>query len=172
MIPEPITPVARTVSDYLPLTRRQYLAGAAVAGTFLLAGCLATGERPDEPTLPIEPEYGGWFDGVGTYQGTLDYRGREAVEIDVGAPGDLGYFKFAPVAVAVSPGTTVTWRWTGKGGGHDVVADNGAFASGDLVTTADHTFSHTFDAPGVYKYFCTPHRAMGMRGAVFVALEG
>lgn len=69
--------------------------------------------------------------------------------------------------MAASSGTTVTWRWTGRGGGHDVVADNGAFASGDLVTTADHTF----DVPGVYKYYCPPHRATGMCGAVFVALE-
>lgn len=157
---------------FVPMTRRQFTTAAAAAGVLTLAGCLASGERPaDAPMLPTEPEYGAWFDGVSTYHGTVDYRGREAVEIGVGTPGDMGYFTFAPVAVAVSPGTTVTWRWTGKGGGHDVVADNGAFASGELVSRADHVFSYTFDAPGVYKYFCTPHRAMGMRGAVFVALE-
>lgn len=157
----------------LPLTRRRFTTAAAATGAFALAGCLTTGDRPapDDPTLPTEPEYGDWFDGVSTYTRTLDYRGRDAVEIGVGTAGGFGYFKFDPVAVAVSPGTAVTWRWTGKGGGHDVVADNGTFASGDLVTTADHTFSHAFDAPGVYKYYCTPHKSMGMRGAVFVALE-
>ncbi|WP_336343360.1 plastocyanin/azurin family copper-binding protein [Halalkalicoccus ordinarius] len=34
-----------------------------------------------------------------------------------------------------------------------------------------HTFEHTFDSPGVYKYYCTPHVAMGMKGAIFVGLE-
>ena len=143
-----------------------------LAGALALAGCTATAKPTPGKKLDVEPIYGGWFDGVSNYDGTVDLRGYDAVTIEVGAKGDMGYFKFDPAAIAVSPGTTVTWRWTGKGGSHDVRAESGAFRSGDLVDDAGHEFTHTFDSPGVFKYYCTPHRSMGMRGAVFVALDG
>lgn len=150
-------------------TRRTYLrslGALAVAGTTGLAGCSGVSAEPDSYISP-EPAYDGWFDGVRTYRGTHDLRGRPAVTVDVGAGNSLGYFTFAPAAVAVSPGTTVTWTWSGKGGAHDVVALESAFRS-PLTDRPDATFVHTFDAPGVYRYYCTPHRGMGMRGAVVV----
>lgn len=91
--------------------------------------------------------------------------------VRVGVSGDMGYYKFGPAAVAVSPGTVVTWEWTGRGGEHDVAALEGSFDSGDPVRAAGTTFDRTFDAPAVYRYYCTPHRSLGMRGAVFVALN-
>lgn len=155
------------------MNRREFLGLCGIAGAVAIAGCTSRGESSGESpgTLDLEPAYGGWFEGVSNYDGTLDYRGEDSVTVEVGAQGSLGYYKFAPPAVAVVPGTTVEWRWTGKGGGHDVRADNGAFHSGELVSAKGHTFTHTFEAPGVYKYYCTPHRGMGMKGAVFVALD-
>lgn len=150
-------------------SRRQVLAssGIALAG---LAGCpgdpLAEG-----PTIDTEPNYRDWFDGVGNYRGTHDHRGASAVTVEVGVQGDLGYYKFGPAAIAVSPETNVTWEWTGKGGQHNVVALEGAFRSGPPVGDAGTTFSHRFEEPAIYKYFCTPHRGLGMRGALFVALD-
>ena len=152
-------------------TRRQFIQTTGLAGTLALAGCIARGTPTQGKKLDVEPSYGGWFNGVSNYDGTYDLRDRTDVTIDVGAKGGLGYYRFSPVAIAVSPGTTVTWRWTGKGGPHDVRADSGAFHSGALVDDEGHTFSHTFDSPGVFKYYCTPHKSMGMRGAVFVALD-
>ena len=152
-------------------TRRNFLQTTGLAGVLALAGCIASGKPRQGKKLDVEPSYGGWFDGVSNYDGTDDFRGRTDVTVDVGAKGSLGYYKFSPAAIAVSPGTTVTWRWTGKGGSHDVRAESGAFRSGDLAAETGHTFSHTFDSPGVFKYYCTPHKSMGMRGAVFVALD-
>lgn len=154
--------------------RRDFLKTAGLgAGTLLLAGCIAGGEEPDDDVtyVDVEPDYRGWFDGVSNYRGTADLRGRSAVTVDVGVQGVNGFYYFGPAAIAVSPGTTVTWRWTGKGGTHNVVAETGAFDSGGLVDTSGTTFSHTFDEPRVYRYYCEPHRSMGMRGAVFVALD-
>jgi hypothetical protein len=34
------------------------------------------------------------------------------------------------------------------------------------------TFSYTFDDPGEYRYECTPHAGIGMRGPIIVAGEG
>ena len=153
--------------------RRDLLAkiGVAVLGVPRLAGCT---DRQDDgqPMLPTEPNYGGWLADVSTYDGTVDWRDESDVTIEVGTRGDLGFYKFGPAAVAVSPGTTVTWEWTGRGGAHDVVELNGIFDSGRPVARTSETFQYTFEIPGVFKYYCTPHREMEMKGAVFVALEG
>lgn len=157
------------------ISRREYLQAVGVVGAVAVAGCLASGE-PATPSegpvyVPTEPDYRGWFDGVSNYKGTVDARGQSAVTIDVGVSGAHGAYYYGPAAVAVSPGTTVTWRWTGKGGTHNVVADAGAFDSGPFVQQAGTTFSYTFEEPRIYKYYCEPHKSLGMRGAVFVALD-
>jgi halocyanin-like protein len=114
-----------------------------------------------------EPDYGDWFDDVGNYDGTFDARDRAAVAVEVGANVDGVPFGFEPAAVRVSPGTTVTWEWTGEGGAHDVAAVDGSFGSA-LVDEPGHTFTHTFESAGVYRYACTPHEPLGMKGAVVV----
>ena len=40
------------------------------------------------------------------------------------------------------------------------------FTSGDLVDGPGHTFEQVFADPGVFKYYCSPHKSMGMKGAV------
>ena len=76
---------------------------------------------------------------------------------------------FAPAAVRVSPGTTVTWKWVGDGY-HNVVEVDGAFDSGSPGRGG--TFEHTFDGVGVARYYCGPHRSAGMKGAVVVEGDG
>ena len=87
--------------------------------------------------------------------------------MEVGARGNGGQFAFAPPVPRVDPGTTVICRWTGKGGPHDVVAEDGSFDSG-TTSTEGATFEWTPESPGVVTYACTPHRGLGMRGAVVV----
>lgn len=156
----------------MTMYRRDYLHALGLGGLAALAGCSAAGastpEDNAELTLTAEPDYGDWFKGVSNYDATVDRRGESMVVVEVGSPGNMGAFSFGPAAVAVSPGATVVWEWTGKGGGHNVVADDGSFTSGGLVDTAGHTYERWFDAPGVFRYVCEPHRTMGMRGAVVV----
>jgi len=127
----------------------------------------SSAETAGEGGSEAEPNYDGWFDNVGNYDSTVDETGSDEVTITVGADGNGGPYAFDPPAVRVSPGTTVTWEWTGSGGSHNVVAENGAFES-ELVGDAGHTFEYTFEEGGVYKYACTPHKSMGMKGAVVV----
>ncbi|MDS0222927.1 halocyanin domain-containing protein [Haloarcula sp. S1AR25-5A] len=148
----------------MALSRRQFV--GAAAGTAALA---ATGTA----TAQEEPDYGGWFDDVSNYDGTVDQRGQETVTISVGAQGNNGAFAFDPPAVMVNPGTEVVWEWTGEGGGHNVVSDgDGPLDSGGAVSEAGTTYSHTFESEGIYKYVCTPHEALGMKGAVVVRSGG
>jgi len=114
--------------------------------------------------LDEEPDYGDHFDGVDNYEGTVDATGTDRVEVAVGSEGGLAY---TPAAVAVSPGTTVVWEWTGDGGAHDVAANDGSFQS-ENVDDEGFTFEHTFEGEGVFPYVCTPHEAVGMKGAVVV----
>lgn len=106
--------------------------------------------------------------------------------------GDIGMsaHSFFPEEYHASIGETVTWVNTSSRG-HTVTAlDNqipdGAafFATGGYESTneaieawfdrgggrldAGETFSHTFDLPGTYEYYCIPHVASDMFGTVVV----
>ena len=143
-------------------TRRR----AMKAGAAATAGGAATGFA-GSAAARSDGGLSSWFDGVSNYEGVVDRTGRSEVTVKVGAAGNSGNFAFGPAAVRVDPGTTVVWQWTGKGGSHNVVADDGSFES-QLSGTTGHTFEQIFDEEGVAKYYCTPHEAMGMKGAVVV----
>jgi plastocyanin len=75
--------------------------------------------------------------------------------------------KFEPKVVRVKAGSSVTW--TDKEGTHTVTADNGDFESPSLST--GQSFSHKFDKPGSYRYYCNYHGGKGgegMSGTVIV----
>ncbi|MFC6823528.1 halocyanin domain-containing protein [Halopelagius fulvigenes] len=114
-----------------------------------------------------EPSFGGWFDDMSNYDGVVDTTGNSEVTVAVGASGNNGNYAFDPAAVRVDAGTTVVWEWTGEGASHNVSAKDGSFES-EMTGEKGHTFSQTFEEAGTYKYVCTPHQAMGMRGAVVV----
>lgn len=160
-----------TSSASMDLTRRSLLAGTAMAGTGSVAGCFGNDPPEDCPTLPQEPAYGGWLKGTSNYKKTCDFRGGDEVEVTVGAKGNDAFWGYGPAAVAITPGMMVRWKWNGRGGAHDVVELNERFDSGKPVDSESKTFEVTFDDPGVFKYFCTPHRSQEMKGVVFVALE-
>jgi plastocyanin len=75
---------------------------------------------------------------------------------------------FTPKTVRVKAGGTVTWE--NKEGVHTVAADNGSFESDTLQ--AGQSFSHKFDKPGTYRYYCSFHGSKGghdMAGVVIVS---
>jgi halocyanin-like protein len=110
-----------------------------------------------------------YLSGTSNYDGTLaDRTGQDEVVVEVGAEGNGGGFAFGPAAIRVDSGTTVVWEWIGEGGLHNVVAEDGSFDSGAPVSGADATFEHTFTGSGTWLYFCNPHKALGMKGAVVV----
>ena len=142
--------------------RRLLQAGAGVVGAGLVGtGATGTAAAQSGP-------FGGWMGDVGNYDGVVDATGRSEVTVTVGASGNGGNFAFGPAAVQVDPGTTVLWEWNGKGGQHNVVAEEGGDFESELTAEAGITFEQTFESEGVVKYYCTPHRALGMKGVVVV----
>lgn len=109
----------------------------------------------------------GWFADVDNYDGVVDAGGRSSVGVRVGAPGNGGDLAYDPPAVRVSPGTTVHWEWTGRGGQHDVVVLRTGLSS-PLRADGGYHFEHRFDDRGTYYYYCSLHRGLGMKGAVVV----
>ncbi len=71
---------------------------------------------------------------------------------------------FAPANLTVKVGTTIKWRFDDVTN-HQLLADNGAFATGTRASPGE--FSFTFDKPGTYTYFCTIHPEQ-MRGKIEV----
>ncbi|HWW83098.1 MAG TPA: metallophosphoesterase [Vicinamibacterales bacterium] len=66
-------------------------------------------------------------------------------------------FSFAPARTAVPVGTTITWT-NRDDVPHNVISTDKKFASPVLDT--DQTFTHTFEAPGTYPYYCSIHPKM------------
>lgn len=73
--------------------------------------------------------------------------------------------KFVPSKIEVSTGDTVIWM-NESGGGHNVVANDGSFKSNMLEK--GQYYALVFSKTGTYKYYCQPHRIMGMKGIVEV----
>jgi plastocyanin len=64
---------------------------------------------------------------------------------------------FKPASVTIKTGDVV--KWTNKDtASHQVVANSGAFASGAIA--ANHSYSHTFNTAGTYKYHDALHPAL------------
>jgi len=144
-------------------------ATAGAAGTAAAAGGGGEGEGEGGKTVPT---FGAYLDDAKLYseESTVDARDTDSVTVAVGAGSES--VAFDPPAIWVSPGTTVTWEWTGDGGTHNVVANDGpaGLDSGTPVDSGSETYEYEFteaDA-GITTYFCKPHEGLGMKGGVAV----
>lgn len=148
------------------MKRREFV--AAAGGATAALGATSPAAAQEE-----QPDFGGYISGAngGSY---ADMRGQSDVTVEVGAGGQG--LAFAPTGLWIDPGTTVTFEWTGNGGGHNIVPDGipeGSDWSGQGETVSDEGFTHehTFEAGGVYTYYCQPHQQLDMLGAIAVGGE-
>jgi plastocyanin len=74
-----------------------------------------------------------------------------------GATVVMKNFDFAPMAISVPVGATVTWKNL-DGEPHTVVSVDGLFRSSALDQGDSFTFK--FTKPGTYKYLCSIHPKM------------
>ncbi|MCL9815354.1 halocyanin domain-containing protein [Natronocalculus amylovorans] len=156
------------MSDSADVSRRGFLRTATGAAA---AGAVAAGASGSAAAQSEEPDWGGWFNdaNVSSFE---DARGEEEVTVQVGA-GDDG-LAFDPTGLWVDPGTTITFEWTGAGGAHNVVGDDGPAAddldSGDPVDEEGYTyeFEVTEEHEGITNYDCVPHISVNMFGGIAV----
>ena len=70
--------------------------------------------------------------------------------------------------VYIDSGDTVFWKATDKG--HNVEFVKGAVPTGveAFKSKLNQETKYKFSIPGIYAYWCTPHKTMGMIGFVIV----
>ncbi|WP_336135129.1 halocyanin domain-containing protein [Natronomonas amylolytica] len=148
-----------TSNDSAGLSRRGlFRAGAGAAAAVAASSAASTAYAQEEF------DYGGWFDGVPNFEGTVDRTGEDEVVVTVGPGGDL---VFGPAAIHVDPGTTVVWEW--DQGFHNVAEkETGERYKSELTGESGTTYEVTFESDGISTYVCEPHRGQGMKGAVTV----
>lgn len=149
------------MTDDFARTRRGLLTAIATTSIVGLAGCVSTlpGTNDQQKT---------------TVDYTLEPPSKQ-VEVKMGPKGTNTY---DPEIVHLEVGGTVTW--TNARGSHSATAyhpdsdyqlripeDAESWDTGVLVKSGASK-SHTFETPGVYDYYCTPHEPFGMIGTVVV----
>lgn len=144
-----------------PLTRR-----ALLRATVVTSGAAAI----SSPTAAqeVRPDWGGYL--AAADGGFADRRGDDEVTVKVGAEGNGGNLAFSPAGLWIDPETTVIWEWTGLGGAHNVVTEEGPanLNSGDPVQEEGATYEYTFEETGITTYYCAPHRNQEMKGGIAV----
>ena len=75
---------------------------------------------------------------------------------------------FSQEIVRINSGDTVFWKATDKG--HNIEFIKGGIPKGveKFKTKFNKDAEYTFTVPGIYAYWCTPHKSMGMIGFVVV----
>ena len=81
---------------------------------------------------------------------------------------DNEYMVFSKKIVYIDPGDTVFWKATDKS--HNVEFVKGAVPAGveAFKSKPNQETEYKFSIPGIYVYWCTPHKTMGMIGFVIV----
>jgi len=69
----------------------------------------------------------------------------------------------------VDVGDTVSWVSTDKGHNVEFISKGGVpDGVGKFKSKVSKDAEYTFEIPGIYAYWCTPHKSMGMIGFVIV----
>jgi plastocyanin len=138
------------------------LATVALLGS--LAACGGGGDDEDGGLSGGDAAGDGQADDTPTAQDPVVLEGDEV------AVTSLDNTFRAPV-IQVQPGTTVVWSNRGRNQ-HDVLPVEGDAWGVDISDfQPGDTYSHTFDEPGTYPYYCSIHgtTTTGMVGSVVVA---
>ena len=75
---------------------------------------------------------------------------------------------FSKKIVRVSVGDTVFWKATDSGHNVEFIKGGVPEGVGKFKTKFNKDAEYTFEIPGIYAYWCTPHKSMGMIGFVVV----
>ena len=76
---------------------------------------------------------------------------------------------FSQEIVRINPGDTVFWKATDKGHNVQFISKNGVPEGVEkFKSKIGKDTEYTFTTPGIYAYWCVPHKTMGMIGFVIV----
>ena len=83
--------------------------------------------------------------------------------------GEKRSMVFSKEIVNVNVGDTVKWQATDKGHNVEFIFKNGIPKNVEkFKSKVGKDTEYTFNTPGIYAYWCTPHKTMGMIGFIIV----
>ena len=81
---------------------------------------------------------------------------------------DNEYMVFSKKIVYIDSGDTVFWKATDKGHNVEFIKRAVPTGVGAFKSKLNQDTEYKFSIPGIYAYWCTPHKTMGMIGFVIV----
>jgi plastocyanin len=140
------------VQTTLPrLSRADFLRGAVPLVGLLAGGCAANSQAsPANPYPPVPPA------ALATVVPTAGATPPSQAAAS-GPQVMIDNFNFTPATITVPTGSTVTWS-NRDDTPHTVTASDKSFGSTAILPNTQ--FSHSFDTPGTYSYFCSIHPFM------------
>jgi len=76
---------------------------------------------------------------------------------------------FSQEIVRIDPGDTVFWKATNPGHNVEFISKNGVPAGVEkFKSKVGKDTEFTFTVPGIYAYWCVPHKTLGMIGFIIV----
>ena len=75
---------------------------------------------------------------------------------------------YSKKVIKVNVGDTVTWKATTKGHNVEFIRNGTPEGVDKFKSKMNVDVDYKFEVPGIYAYWCTPHKAMGMIGFVVV----
>ena len=81
---------------------------------------------------------------------------------------DNEYMVFSKKIVYIDSGDTVFWKATDKGHNVEFVKRAVPTGVGAFKSKLNQNTEYKFSIPGIYAYWCTPHKTMGMIGFIIV----
>ena len=98
-----------------------------------------------------------------------NYAAAEDTTIEMLNKLDKRNMVFSLEIVKINSGDTVFWKAIDKGHNVEFISKNGIPADVDkFKSKVGKDTEFTFTLPGIYAYWCTPHKTMGMIGFVVV----
>jgi plastocyanin len=79
----------------------------------------------------------------------------------------ISNFAFSAPTVTISRGRSVRWR-SSTNTFHTITPDGHQAFAGRQMNGAGQIYEVRFDTPGRYRYYCEPHRSLGMSAEVIV----
>lgn len=172
------SPLSRPDDAGLSLSRRSVLRSGGAATVAGLAGCLTQATDDDHNSHDHDGHNHDSHNDDGHDHDNQPGLSKPVPAANVAMVSDSGHH-FDPHIVWIEQGGTVTWEWAS--GAHDTAAyhpDNSDLPlripeeadpwDSEMLMREGETFVRTFDIPGVYDYFCSPHQHRGMVGSIIV----
>ena len=103
---------------------------------------------------------------IGLLVSTTAYSASETIEMLNKSGNEM--MVYSKKVVKINVGDSVLWKATTKGHNVEFIKNGVPEGVDKFKSKMNVDVEYTFTVPGIYAYWCTPHKAMGMIGLVVV----